>query len=62
MTKPESLVRKHLQQHKDHQVVFDGVQILDTADTLMKLSVKELLHIIRRNPSRGIYHIHLINN
>jgi hypothetical protein len=50
-TKSESAIRQHLQLHEDHHIDFNGVQILDTADTLMKLSVKELLHIIRHNPS-----------
>jgi hypothetical protein len=50
-TKTDSAVCKHLNQPRDHQADFDGVQILATADTLKKLSDKELLHIIRYNPS-----------
>ena len=30
---------------------YDGIEILDKADTDLKLKIKELLHILKRKPS-----------
>jgi len=35
----------------DHHMDYDGIEILDKADTDLKLKIKELLHILKRKPS-----------
>ena len=34
-----------------HEIDYDNIEIIDKADTDMKLRIKELLHILKRKPS-----------
>ena len=34
----------------NHTIDYDGVEVIDTADSDTKLKIKELLHILKRKP------------
>ncbi len=46
----ESACRKHLDENPTHRIDKDSVEILDSADSWKKLAIKELLHILRKEP------------
>ncbi len=49
-TRNESACKKHTSENPEHEMDYDGIKVLDTADTEQKLRVKELLHILDRKP------------
>ena len=46
----KSACKQHVDANPTHYFDFDNVEILDTADSDNKLRIKELLHILSRNP------------
>ena len=50
-TSPKSACKQHSNANPDHHMDYDGIEILDKAETDFKLKIKELLHIIKRKPS-----------
>ncbi len=42
-TRNESACKKHTSENPEHEMDYDGIKVLDTADTEQKLRVKELL-------------------
>ena len=49
-THSSSACVQHVKANPSHEIDYDGISILDTADTDPKLKVKELLHILDRKP------------
>ena len=47
---PHSACYKHVQNNATHKIDYAKVKVIDTADTETKLSVKELLHILKKGP------------
>ena len=41
---------QHIEEHPDHQIDYDNIEVLDSADNQYKLRVKELLHILQKKP------------
>ena len=46
----KSACKKHERENLDHKIKYNQVEILDNADTDHKLRIKELLHILKRQP------------
>jgi hypothetical protein len=46
-----SACKQHEREENGHQMDYEGVEVIDKADTKIKLVVKELLHILKRKPS-----------
>ena len=42
---------QHERSNPGHKIDWENIQILDTADNSKKLAIKELLHILKREPS-----------
>ena len=51
-----SACKQHVGANPTHYFDFDNVEILDTADSDKKLRIKELLHILSRNPELNKQH------
>lgn len=49
-----SACRQHMDENPGHLIDTEMTEILDTADTFIKLSVKELLHIHNRKPKLNV--------
>ena len=49
-TQTASACVAHVKSNPSHTIDYDGVEILDTADSDLKLQVKERLHILERKP------------
>ena len=49
-----SAIHQHLAENKTHKFDFEGVEILDTADSDIKLQLKELLHVNKLKPSLNL--------
>ncbi len=49
-TSVASACREHELTHRGHKISYDNVEVLDTADTDHKLRIKELLHILKKQP------------
>jgi predicted GIY-YIG superfamily endonuclease len=47
---PASAVHKHLVDNPTHFVIWDNTEIVDTADSKLKLLIKEKLHILNSKP------------
>lgn len=46
-----SACREHTDKNSGHEIDFDNIKILDSADNDFKLRMKELLHIVQRKPA-----------
>ena len=46
----KSACREHILDNEGHEIDFDGIEVLDSADNGTKLAAKELLHILRHKP------------
>ncbi len=49
-TQTSSACVTHVKSNPSHTIDYDGVEVLDTADSDLKLQVKERLHILERKP------------
>ena len=47
-------IGKHKKENPSHLFIAKNVEILDRANSLVKLKVKELLHILKRKPKMNI--------
>ena len=47
---PESACLQHLKNNPTHEIDYENVEVLDSADGEYKLRVKELLHILQKKP------------
>ena len=45
-----SACKRHERSNHNHKIDYDNVEVLDSADTDHKLRIKELLHILKRQP------------
>jgi len=52
--KKKSSCYKHCNENNGHQMDYDNVEILDSADSEYKLKMKELLHIVHHKPAINI--------
>jgi hypothetical protein len=50
-TKKESVCNQHETNNPGHKIEYDNVEVIDSADNDMKLRIKELLNIMKRNPT-----------